>query len=91
MIGTKRPLPTYIRSPQGRIITRADLPPTHAKRWVASRKATVVAAVRGGLVSLEEACERYRLSREEFAAWERAFETGGLKALRAAQLQKKAH
>jgi len=37
-------------------------------RWVIRRKAQVVAAVRGGLLSLEEACSRYMLTVEEFLA-----------------------
>ena len=36
----------------------ATLPPPGTKRWVIRRKAEVVAAVRGGLLSLEEACSR---------------------------------
>jgi hypothetical protein len=35
------------------------LPPPDTKHWVAQRKAEVVAAVRGGLISLEQACSRY--------------------------------
>ena len=45
----------------------ADLPPPETRRWVARRKAQVVAAVRAGVLSLEEACRRYTLSAEEFA------------------------
>src|SRR6185312_11418107 len=35
-----------------------DLPPPETKRWVPRRKAQVVAAVRAGALSLDEACER---------------------------------
>jgi len=48
--------------PGGRHLTLADLPPADTKRWVVRRKAEVVAALRGGLLSLEEACSRYALS-----------------------------
>ena len=34
------------------------------KRWVIRRESELVAAVRGGLLSLEEACERYTLTVE---------------------------
>ena len=44
-----------------------EAPPSH---WVIRRKAEVVAAVRGGLLSLEEACSRYTLTVEEFLAWQ---------------------
>jgi hypothetical protein len=58
-------------------LTLARLPPARTKRWVASRKAAVVAAVRGGLLSLEDACGRYALSAEEFLAWQWAFDRAG--------------
>ena len=37
----------------------------------------------GGLVTLDEACERYDLSLEEFASWQRGVERAGLKGLQA--------
>lgn len=64
-----------------------DLPPPDTKRWVVRRKATVVAAVRSGLISLEDACARYTLSVEEFLSWERAMDRDGLKGLRVTRLQ----
>lgn len=60
----------------------AGLPPPETKRWVVRRKAAVVAAVRSGKVTLEEACRWYQLSEEEFLAWQRAFEIHGLAGLR---------
>jgi len=56
----------YVIGPDGSPLTIADLPPTSTRRWVIRRKAEVVAAVRGGLLSLEEACDRYTLTVEEF-------------------------
>ena len=47
----------YVIGPDGRVLTVADLPPRNTTRWVIRRKAELVAAVRGGLLSLEEACE----------------------------------
>ncbi|MGB0671375.1 MAG: DUF1153 domain-containing protein, partial [Rhodospirillales bacterium] len=64
-----------------------DLPPPDTKRWVIRRKAEVVAAVRAGLISLEEACERYRLSVEEFLSWQRLIDKHGLRGLRTTRLQ----
>ena len=55
----------YVIGPDGSPLTIADLPPPNTKRWVIRRKAEVVAAVRGGLLSLEEACSRYTLTVEE--------------------------
>jgi hypothetical protein len=57
----------------GKIITIADLPAPKNVRWVKSRKLTVVAAVQAGLLTVEDACARYELSREEFLAWDRVF------------------
>jgi Protein of unknown function (DUF1153) len=63
------------------------LPPPDTKRWVVSRKAAVVQAVRNGSISLEEACRRYCLSSEEFLAWERAVDRYGIPGLRATRIQ----
>lgn len=63
------------------------LPPSDTKRWVARRKAVVVNAVRNGAISLDEACRRYRLSVEEFHAWQRAIEAHGVAGLRVTRLQ----
>ena len=53
-----RPRVKYVIGPDGSPLTIADLPPEGTQRWVIRRKAEVVAAVRGGLLSLEEACKR---------------------------------
>jgi hypothetical protein len=47
----------------------------------------VVAAVRGGLLSLEEACSRYMLTVEEFLAWQRSIDRHGLAGLRTTRIQ----
>lgn len=67
----------------GGMLTIADLPPMNLKRWIARRKADVIAAVEGGLLTEIEACARYNISREEFEAWLHAFEQDGLPGLRA--------
>jgi Protein of unknown function (DUF1153) len=64
-----------------------DLPAPDTKRWVVRRKATVVAAVRNGSLSLQEACRRYKLSVEEFLAWQRAIDRHGVPGLRVTRLQ----
>jgi hypothetical protein len=73
--------------PDGRTLTLADLPRPDTARWVTRRKAEVVAAVQGGLISLEDACGRYRLSVEEFLSWQHAIARHGLDGLRATNLQ----
>ncbi len=76
-----------IIGPDGETMTLADLPPPGTRRWVIRRKAKVVAAVRGGLVSLEEACQRYHLSVEEFLGWQRMIERHGVPGLRVTRIQ----
>lgn len=80
--------PRQVALPDGSTLTRADLPPPDTRRWVASRKAIVVKAVKYGLLSESEAKERYDLSDEEFALWVAAIETHGEKALRVTRIQK---
>lgn len=77
----------YVIGPDGGPLTVADLPPANTRRWVIRRKAEVVAAVRGGLLSLSEACERYRLTIDEFLSWQRSIEKHGLPGLRATRVQ----
>lgn len=64
-----------------------DLPPPETKRWVIRRKAEVVAGVRAGLISLEDACKRYKLSIEEFLSWQRMIDSHGMRGLRVTRLQ----
>ena len=80
--------PRQVTLPDGRILSRADLPDPSTQRWVASRKAIVVHAVTHGLLAEEEALERYSLSAEEFALWREAVEKHGEKALKVTALQK---
>jgi len=87
MTDQMRPRVKYVIEPDGSPLTIADLPPRDTKRWVIRRKAEVVAAVRGGLLSLEDALERYRLTSEEFLAWQRSIDRHGLAGLRTTRLQ----
>ena len=66
----------------------ADLPPSDRRRWTPRRKAEVVAAVERGVLSEDDACERYDLTLEEFASWKRLVRRHGQKGLRVTQLQK---
>jgi hypothetical protein len=61
-------------------------PPPGTSRWIARRKWQVVNAVRAGRISLEEACQRYRLSLEEFEDWARVVDTHGVRGLRLGQV-----
>ena len=78
---------TYVIGPDGTPLTVSDLPTPDTKRWVIRRKAQVVAAVRGGLLSLEEVCNRYRLTVEEFLSWQQSIDHHGLPGLRTTHIQ----
>ena len=87
MTAERRPRVSYVIGPDGNPLTLGDLPPPNTKRWVIRRKAEVVVAVRGGLLSIEDACRRYNLTGEEFRAWQRGIERFGLAGLRATGVQ----
>ncbi|WP_374308925.1 DUF1153 domain-containing protein [Methylocella sp.] len=77
----------YVIGPDGSPLTLSDLPPVSTKRWVIRRKAEVVAAVRGGLLSLEDACSRYTLTVDEFLSWQMSIDQHGLAGLRTTRIQ----
>lgn len=79
--------PDAVIGPLGEALKRDSLPPRNTSRWVARRKAEVVAAVNGGLLTINEACERYDLTLEELASWQRAVEREGMAGLRATRVQ----
>jgi Protein of unknown function (DUF1153) len=79
--------PNCVIGPDGSPLTIADLPPPGTTRWVVRRKARVIAAVRGGLLSLEEACDRYMLTVEEYLSWQSSIDQHGLAGLRATCVQ----
>ena len=82
-----RPKVKYVVGPDGSPLTIADLPAAGPRRWVTRRKAEVVAAVRGGLLSLEDACSRYRLTVEELLSWQCSIDRHGLAGLRTTRIQ----
>ncbi len=80
--------PTAALGPSG-LMTLNDLPSPDTKRWVIRRKAEVVAGVRAGLITLEEACRRYSLSMDEFLTWQRQLEDHGMAGLRATRMKRR--
>ena len=87
MIENQKIKPAQVVGPLGEPLTIADLPPSNTRRWVVRRKAEVVAAVNGGLLTIDEACARYDLTLEEFAGWQRAVDRSGMPGLRVTRLQ----
>ena len=82
MIENQKFRPAHVIGPLGEPLTMETLPAPDTRRWVVRRKAEVVAAVNGGLLTIEEVCERYDLTLEEFAGWQRAVDRSGMQGLR---------
>lgn len=76
-----------VKGPDGRPLTIEDLPKPGITRWVTRRKAEIVAAVSGGLLTEDDACERYDLSEEEFEGWRKLYSKHGRKGLRTTRIQ----
>jgi len=83
---TTTPTRLAVIGPDGRRLTRADLPPKDTVRWVIRRKAEVVAGVRAGLLTLDEACSMYSLSLDEFLLWQRQLDKHGLEGLKVTRI-----
>ena len=87
MIENQKIRPAQVIGPLGEPLTVDSLPPPDTTRWVVRRKAEVVAAVRGGLLSLDEACSRYTLTVDEFLSWQLSIDQYGLAGLRTTRIQ----
>src|SRR3954471_12698732 len=87
MIENQKIRPAKVIGPLGEPLTLETLPAPETTRWVVRRKAEVVAAVNGGLLSVDEVCERYGLTVEEFAGWQRAVDRSGMAARRVTRIQ----
>ena len=64
-----------------------SLPPVTTTRWVARRKAEVLAAIGDGRLTRAAACARYTISEAELRLWERAVECAGVPGLRVTRVQ----
>ena len=74
-----RGLPNYpvaARRADGTLITLSDLPDPHS-RWTRLRKQTVIDCIDHGLLTLEAARRRYRLTEAELGEWRAAAEGRG--------------
>ena len=87
MNDVERPGGRPVIGPNGSPLTLADLFPAGTSRWVPRRKAEIVVAVEGGMLSFEEACKRYNLGAEELLSWQQAVRKYGLRGLRVSYLQ----
>ena len=64
------------------------LPPPTTQRWVKSRKLAVIKAIERGVLTDEQACQRYSLSQEELDSWKRALNRHGPGALRTTHINR---
>ncbi len=72
---------SFVIGPDGEKMTIADLPSPETRRWVPRRKARVVAAVEGGLITAEHALSRYSITEEEYDLWKAAMSRFGMRGL----------
>ena len=63
----------FFIGPDGNQVTSADLPPRDLLNLTSPQKSVVVAAVRHGLITIKEACERHYLSLDEYLQWHGSF------------------
>lgn len=87
MLENQKIRPASVIGPLGEALTINSLPCPTTTRWVIRRKAEVVAAVNGGLLAIDQACERYSISSEEFTSWQRAVDRSGMPGLRVTRLK----
>jgi len=87
MLENQKILAAMVIGPLGDPLTLDKLPSPETTRWTVRRKAEVVAAVAGGLMTFDEACDRYALTIEEFTSWQRAVNRSGMPGLRVTQFQ----
>lgn len=84
---TKRNDQRWVIGPLGERLTVDMLPKPGTQRWVMRRKAELVAAVEGGLLSLNELLRRYRVAPGEYEAWKDAVAKFGMRGLRITRVQ----
>lgn len=76
------------RNERGNVPTSLDdLPAPDTVRWTKYRKLAVVDAVENGLLTLDQASERYNLSAEELSAWKGRADRHGADGLRTTRIQ----
>lgn len=87
MLENQKFRPASVIGPLGEVLTLEALPAPGHSRWTIRRKAEVVAALKGGLLTIDEACERYSLTIEELALWQNSVDRSGMQGLRVTRIQ----
>ena len=83
----QRPKIRAVVGPDGSPINVNSLPSSDTKRWVPRRKAEVIYGLLGGLLTVEQACQRYSVSVAELVGWHLTIGAHGLKGLRSTHLR----
>jgi hypothetical protein len=65
--------PRVVILPDGRSMSRADLPQGNNLRWTPQRKRLVAEAVQAGLLARDHAMRTYELSEQELETWCRQY------------------
>ena len=87
VIGLNSERATAMRRARREQMLRAALPPEDTVRWVASRKAAVVAAYNAGVIDEMEVEDRYGVSVEELECWRYSLKEHGVGGLRTTRTQ----
>lgn len=87
MLDYPKTRPVSVIGPLGEKLTMDALPSLRNSRWTIRRKAEVVAAVEGGMLTTSEACERYSLDLEELTCWRRSVDRSRMLGLRVTRIQ----
>lgn len=87
MLENQKFRPAFVIGPLGQVLSFEDLPSPNHTRWTIQRKAQVVAAIKGGLLTADEACHRYSLADEEIVCWQRSVDRSGMQGLRVTRLR----
>jgi hypothetical protein len=73
--------------PRGERLTLEMLPRPGTRRWIMRRKAELVAAVDGKLLTVNELLRRYGITPAEYENWEKAVRNFGMRGLRTTRIQ----
>jgi hypothetical protein len=79
-----------IRLPNGKVFTKDELPPVGFNgRWVTGKKIMAVLAVTEGMITTQEARERWNLSEAELLCWIDGYKKQSVNGLKTTRIQQR--
>ena len=87
MLENQKIRPAQVIGPLGEPLTLDSLAPPEHNALGGAPQGRSRAAVAGGLLTVDEACQRYTLSLEEFTGWQRAVDRSGMPGLRVTRIK----